>query len=237
MSSSLTQFANAAGLDLGVMDSGGAFSTQQYLDILAKANRILDNWSADQIQIPWAIKSSVAVTANTRLYSVGPGGANWALGSLYAPVKFVAAAHNVGGTGQITPVKIVSPVEWESIADRDVSANLIKYLFYQRGSIGTFQASAAISPAPLQNGTLELVWWDRFTQFADVSTPVTFPPGYERAFQLELALSIAPMFDETPSADLQAEYGKAMNALRKLNADLWGVDSLAPEQAAVKATE
>jgi hypothetical protein len=235
MPSSLTQFANAAGLDLGIMDSGGAFSGQQYLDILAKANRILDNWSSEQIQVPFAGLAAEALTAGNSQYNVGAAQA-WPVSP--APLKIVSATLLMNNGVQL-PMEVVSASKWDTLPDRGASSNLVRYLFYTPAPGGLILTGVAqVSPVPQANGGfVSFQFWRAFTQFADIATAILFPPGYELAFQLELALAIAPMFDETPSAELEAAYGKAMNALRKLNAELWGIESLAPEQAAVKATE
>lgn len=46
-------------------------------------------------------------------------------------------------------------------------------------------------------------------QFADLTTPITFPAGWDRAMILGLAVEIAPQYDMQASAELMQAAGKA----------------------------
>lgn len=49
-------------------------------------------------------------------------------------------------------------------------------------------------------------------QFADNTTPITLPGGYERAFILSFAIELAPQYDMQPSAALMKQAAEARAA-------------------------
>lgn len=59
-------------------------------------------------------------------------------------------------------------------------------------------------------------------QFADLTTPITLPAGYERALPLGLAIELAPQYDMEPSAALAANFKEARAAATILQAAISG---------------
>lgn len=57
-------------------------------------------------------------------------------------------------------------------------------------------------------------------QFADATTGLTLPAGWDRALKLNLAVEIAPQYDMAPSADLLRAAGEALNAVTPIPARL-----------------
>lgn len=214
MSVNLTTVANAAALFLGVLDSGESLSTQQLTDTLAATNNMLDNWSSEGLFALADLVTTFATVASTQSYSIGTAQAI----NLTRPVKISAAAFsNTAGPGG--GIEVVNEKTWAVIPDRQSKSWVLKQLFWDRGNpTGTVY----LSPVPLGVLTVEIHTWVPLTQFADLTTPIAMLPGYLRMIELGVALEIAPQFDVTPSATLQALFADAASRVRKLNASLIG---------------
>ena len=55
------------------------------------------------------------------------------------------------------------------------------------------------------------------TEFADLSTAYTFPPGYERAIRSNLAVELAPFYGIPVSPDLRNQASSAMLRIKRAN--------------------
>ncbi len=224
MSISLTSLANKAAQDIGVLDSGESISAQQLTDALDLANAILDNWSSEQIQAPVAMTGVGALLPNTPSYSVGSA-LDWSVNP--APVRIVSAELQMSNA-VTTPMKVVSAAEWDQIPDRTAVSDFVRVLFYTPLAISG-RGLAKVSPVPRSGAASVLFqYWSPFLQFADVTTPIVIPAGYLWAMELALAKGMAPQFDVPFSAENQGNYQEAMNRVRALNAQLWGLPGGAP---------
>lgn len=211
---SLTTLANDAARFLGVLDSGESLSAQQLLDALSACNQLFDNWSSEGLFILSDLITSVTLTASTQSYTIGAAQTI----NIARPMQIVAAAFkNSAGPGG--PIKVVSEREWASIPDRQRLSYIIEHLFWDRGDP---TGVVYVSPVPQGNMSAEIHTFVPFTQFADVTTPITFKPGYARMISLGLAIELAPQFDMTPAQTLMANFGDAAARIRKLNASLLG---------------
>lgn len=201
---------------LGVLDSGEGLSTQQKNDGLAAANNLLDNWSSESVFIPSdTLVSAIPVVAGTQSYTIGP---TETIG-VTRPVKIEAASF-LNASGEGGPIEVVDEKKWASLPDRQSQSNHIRFLFYDRGlPTGTIY----LSPVPLStNPTLELHVWAPLTEFADLTTTITFAPGYLRPFIEALAIEIAPQYDMSPSEVLAANYSDGVKRIRLLNSSMTG---------------
>ena len=223
----LTTVAQAAVQFLGVLDSGEGLSTQQKTDALAVANNLLDNWSSEGVFIPTdTIIKAIPVVAGTQSYTIG---ASQTINTA-RPVKIEAASF-LNSSGEGGPIEVVDEKKWASLPDRQGQSNHCRFLFYDRGyPTGTIY----LSPVPLStNPTLELHVFAPLTEFADLTTTISFAPGYLRPFELALAVELAPQYDMQPSETLAASYSDAVKRIRLLNSSLIG--ELPPEVAGAAA--
>lgn len=215
-SQSLTTVATAAAQYLGILDSGGALSTQQLNDALAAMNGVLENWSAEELMIPGLLLQVFSLTAGTASYTIGTG----LTFNVVRPLEIEAAVHKnmMNGVAYDTPIKVINASEWASIDNRGQSNNLISYLFYDRA---LSNAKVYVSPVPL-GGSIELTMWSALTQFADLTTAITLPPGYVLPLTYALAMALAPQYLMPPTEALVKNAMDATARIRDLNASLMG---------------
>jgi hypothetical protein len=186
-------------------------------------NQMLAAWSAEGLMLYAIAEDSVAVTPGTTYYTWGTGGnINTA-----RPVKIRSAYHKVG---QISvPVRLISVEEWDQIVDRDSVTALTVDVIYADGGYPLLK----VYPWPkAQGGTLFFHSLKPLTAFADLSTVVDLPPGYEHALRLNLALLLAPEFRRTVEPSLPAHAMAAKATLAQINAQMLGMPL--PPQAATE---
>jgi hypothetical protein len=211
MAVTLTQLATSAVEDLGVIDVGEALSAAMIAQALTVANNMLDNWSSQKLLIMRSLLQSLTLADATQSYTV--------TGS---PLK-IAAATLKNSAGPSSPIQVVNALEWSRLMDRESNSFLVKYVFYDRAATG----KAYFSPIPRGSAlTVELTLWVALAQFADATTALTPPPGYQELMQFGLALKLAPKYDVAPTPQLLQNYQEALANVASLNADLFGPDEI-----------
>lgn len=213
----LTAAATVALQELGVFDPGESPSAQQLADALNAANRLLDNWSSEQLFIPLLLRAVQNLTQNTQAYSIGTG-STW---NMARPVAIIGASL-INPSGPGNPIQVVDERKWTSLPDRQSLSWQVAALYYDRGFPN---GNCYVAPLPQGPGlSVELITWSPLTQFADVNAPITLFPGYLRAIQLALAVELAPQYSMSPSPGLLQNYSDALARIRNLNAELVGAE-------------
>lgn len=222
---SLTTIAGRAYEAFGGLDPGGTLTAATLSQAQAIANSLLDSLSSEKVMAVAAQMNDFPLTANQSFYAIGPG-LTWNMGRPAAIMAASVVINPAGPSGDslVDPLKICNAIEWASIPDRESSSWRVRYLFYDRG----FQlggASVHLSPVPL-GGEVEIISWLPFTQFADVTTSIIFPPGFQRFFELLLGKTIGTTLYRKPWDEIQESLLQAArNSYVTLNQNkLWPMD-------------
>lgn len=211
MSVNLTTLATNAAKDIGgVLESGESPSASQLSDALNLINNVLDNYSSESSFIPALTRTTQSLTGGTQSYAF----------SGTRPVAIMAASV-INATGPGSPVEVVTAAKWALIPDRQAQSYLTKFLLFDRALSGS---TFYVSPVPLGSLTVELLYWSPLTQFADTTTAITLPPGYQRLLEMALAAEWAPQFNKVASPQLQANLAEAKQIVRDLNRTLLGTE-------------
>lgn len=212
----LTTIATSALEDLMVLDAGGAASTAQLDQARRAMNSVLENLSVEQLWVPEFLLQTFALSANVGTYTIGTG-QTW---NTTRPVSLETAVHinTLNGVPLETPIGVVNAAQWAAIQDRGESQNFIKSAFYDRGYP---TGNVYVSPRPL-GGSIQLGTYVALDLFADNTTPVNLPNGYQRPLEKLLAMELATKYDMAPNASLVASCKDATARIRNLNAALMG---------------
>lgn len=250
----LTEVANAAALDLGVIDPGEGLTSTQIANALISADQMLSMWSLDQRMIisttqmvaplasglsnyvpsdftPSVIPLAV-ISAEVQLIS----GAAAAYAATGDPEWAVAAV--TANTGGITrPLKILVASEYDAFPDKFTPVTAPKGLYYNRD-----QATPIIYllppvriPGSSNGGNLILTVWFPMNVFADATTPYTLPnEGYAELIEYGLALRMSAQFPGTQIPEwVKVGYAAAERRVMTLNGQLLGAGG---DQAATTQT-
>jgi hypothetical protein len=207
------EIINAALRALGELASGETPTTEESNDGLMALNKLIGSWSTEQLLIPEINRLSQAVTPNTQVYTMGPGGT---LGTVRPLAVHAVSVTTSAGVTQAA--ELINAEEWAAIADKTRTGSFVSKAYYNPAYP---QGLLYLWPAPI-GGTIQVYMLKELTSFASLGTNVDMPPGYDRALIWNLALELASNFGRDPNiVAAQAQQTKA--AIMERNARTLGI--------------
>jgi hypothetical protein len=167
---------------LGYLGRTETLSAGDATDGLNTFNALLDSWSNEKLMSYVTLQRSFPLVVGTQSYTIGSGGDINVARPLDITQAFLRDAQN-----NDYPIVIVNQETWNNIGEKQITSQLPDTLFYSSGyPLGTIY----IFPVPLIGYT---IFYDSVTNqvtFSDLTTSLSMPPGYERAFIMNLALEL-----------------------------------------------
>lgn len=201
---------NAAMQSANILASGETPNSDESADGLVELNQILSSWSAVGLNVWGTGRFAQALVNATGTYTIGSGGAF----NTTRPIS-ITQANIILSNGMVFPMKVGSEMDLSTVLERATPALVPRVLFYDgQYPVGTIY----VAPVPSGNPTLELFVWQQITALATLGTTVDFPPAYELALRLELAVKICPNFGKPVGQDLRLDRDTAVAAIRGVNA-------------------
>lgn len=190
--------------------AGRTLATGEYANCLIALNALLGQFSVEGLTVYFIVRDALTLTGATT-YTIGTGGTF----NVARPEKIRSAAVIVA-TGSMR-CEVVSPEKFSEIVDRTVTGSFADFLCCDYA----FPiANLYIWPAPA-SGTLELFSIKPLTAVAALSDTVSFPPGFETAIKLNLAVILA---GELPGSNLSET---TIQAAKDAKAALAGMNAMA----------
>lgn len=173
---------------VGILAEGQDFEPEMSEDILTIANGMLDAWNMDRLFVYNVNFAVYALTANNQSQSIGPTAASPF--NVTRPHKIENA--NIVITSQTPNVRrglyLLDDDEWMSFSVRPLPTPTIPTsLYYSRDFPN---ATLYFWPTPTSGLSVELETWVPLTQFTNLSTAFSFPPGYFEAIYQNLGLRL-----------------------------------------------
>ena len=190
---SATDFAARALRLLGVIDPTETPSAEDAETAFDCLNDWIDQLGTERQSIYFITRTVHTLSNGTASYTIGSGGTI----NMARPVWI----DNVGliiDTADPTPVEIairlMTDDEWAQRSQKTLTSNLVQGIWYDHNwSSGL--ARIYVWPIPnLDSTQLVLYTPTALTEFADLSTDYTFPPGYRTAILWNLANELAPFY-------------------------------------------
>ena len=174
----ITRAANALGY-LGLTEVLNASDANQGLAVL---NAMLDSWNGEGLASYAWQTLTFTLTPNTASYTIGPTGVWVATRPTQIYDAFITDTNNLD-----YPLGQLSQDKWNNIGDKTITSQIPTNFFYDsqypNGTINIF-------PVPLLNYTVTFDVQLQQVDFSALTTTLTMPPGYERAFVFNLALEM-----------------------------------------------
>lgn len=155
-------------------------------------NRMLDSWSNETLTCYAILEQSAPLVVGKTQYSIGTTGVPDI--NATRPLRIIegpGAAYLQDGLGNNFPVEVVPQDRWNLIGNRMVTSQIPDTLFYDpQFPLGLIN----IFPTPSITYTL---FWDSYmqlTQFANLMSVLSLPPGYEDAIVNNLTIRLKPHF-------------------------------------------
>jgi hypothetical protein len=199
----------ATGLDVikramriaGVIGQNETPSSSEAADGLVALNDMLALWAIDRTYAYTIDQSNFPLVSGTASYTIGTGGTF----NTTRPVKIDGAFVRINSVDY--PLQEINSNDYDSIAYK-TNSNIPEFFYYDNAfPLGTITLYGVPT-----TGTIYIEQWHQLTQFTNLATDLTFPPGYSTAIAYNLAEFICPEYGVslTPEA---ADIAKSSAAL------------------------
>jgi hypothetical protein len=197
---SVTQLIVSAMRAVGSLGSGEAADASEIQDAGMILNQMLDAWSAERLSI--FVVTPLLVDSNGLTLSLVANQQKYLLGNQVGTEDFflprpprLERVSIFYSASQSTPVEIpmdmYDDVQWQGIANKSTPSILPQVCYREE----TFPDIALYFwPIPTQANPVALYAWQALTEFADLTLPMTFPPGYMEAIRYNLAVRLFAEF-------------------------------------------
>ena len=171
----------------GVLASGEAAGAAEAADALVTLNDLIESLNNERLMIPELSRDTYTLTANLAAHTIGPSGSSPNLTG-DRPIRIEAASLIESGEDIEHPMTILTFKQWQAIPDKTVTSTIPYYLWYETEvTIGRIH----LFPVPTAAQTLALYTWKVLSTFTNLTTDITFQPGYNRMLRFNLAVDLA----------------------------------------------
>lgn len=198
---------------LGVLAEGEVPSAATANDALNALNQMIDSWNTERLMIYNTQDQVFTWPAGVYQRTLGPTGDF--VGN--RPVLVDDATYFRDGSTNVSyGIKIINQQQYDGIAVKTVTSTYpqVVWINMEHPNI-----TMTVYPVPLRELEWHVISVDELTQPATLSTVLSFPPGYLRAFRYNLACELAPEFGVEPSPQVQRIAMASKRNLKRINQD------------------
>lgn len=196
---------------LGVLAEGETPSVDTANDALVAMNQMIDSWNTERLSV-FALQDQVFIwPAGQITRTLGPSGDF--VGN--RPVLLDDATYFRDPSTNVSyGIKFINRQQYDGIAVKTVTSTYpqVVYTNMTYPDIEMF-----IYPRPIRDLEWHFISVEELTAPATLSTDLTFPPGYLRAFRYNLACELAPEFGVEPSRQVQRIAMASKRNLKRIN--------------------
>tara|TARA_R110002020_G_scaffold28841_2_gene91493 strand:- start:511 stop:1245 length:735 start_codon:yes stop_codon:yes gene_type:complete len=205
---------------IGVLASGETADSDSVADSLVVLNNMVDSWATNRLTIYTTTRNVLDLAASTQEYTIGTGGTF----NIVRPVTITRASlildKNAAAAEKIE-LPVSGPVtvqKWQEVAIKGTTSTYPTLLYYDKAWTAGL-AKISVWPIP-NNSNVQLVLYvpTALTEFADLTTNYTFPPGYEEALRYQLAMRLAQEFGTAVSGGLLELANESFANIKRVNA-------------------
>ena len=181
---------------IGEKSRGATLDTNEQVECLAELNTFMDASANERLLCYQIQQDSLALTTSTNSYTIGTNGAF----AVTRPTKIVDPCFVRDASNFDTPVKVINADAYGKIVAKSSGYTVPTQLFYDAGYSATSTGTIYLYPSPSASLTLFINSWKQLGTFANLSTTVLLPPGYqlfiESNFAVHLAAGLTPISQE-----------------------------------------
>lgn len=207
---SASEVINGALRLIGALAEGETPSAATSNDALSAFNDMLASWDTERLSVFSTQDQVFTWPASTVSRTIGPTGDF--VGN--RPVQVDDSTYFIGANGLSFNIELINDLQYNSIALKTVTSTYPSALWVNN----TYpDVTLTIYPIPTQALVWHIVSVETLSQPAALSTQLTFPPGYLRAFRYNLACELAPEFGVEPSPQVKRVAMVSKRDLRRIN--------------------
>lgn len=195
--------------------------------VLLRLNYLVDRWNAKRLCLSGLDTFWLPLVAHKGEYTIGvPLSGPAADFPQTRPSYIQNAVIKIGGIGQTGgleyPIKLATPNQWEAIEEKFDEALLPDTLFFDYDwPVGKLRLHSV--PLCVDITQLKIMAWRALAPFALLTTPVALSIALTEALIFNLALRIAPLFQQVPSDYVRGMATESMADLMAYNAQTAGM--------------
>jgi hypothetical protein len=196
---------------LGVLAEGETPSAATSQDSLVALNQMIESWSTERLSVFSTQDQIFTWPAGQINRTLGPSG-NF---SGNRPILLDDATYyRDPGTNVSFGIKMINQQQYDGIAVKTVTSTYPQVLFINM----TYpDVDMYIYPKPTRDLEWHFISVEELSNPATLTTNLTFPPGYLRAFVYNLAMEIAPEFGVEPSPQVTRIAMTSKRNLKRIN--------------------
>ena len=176
---------------------GRGMSSSELSDGMEVINAMLDEWSADRLNVFCVQVGQYDLVPNQQVYTIGIDPAGLVIADFNAPrptqIQEANIITQVGGGA--SPVRVsmalLNTDGWSQIAVQATGSTIPQAIY---DDYNAPLSNLYLWPYPTAAAQLELYYWQQLTQFVNPTDSFAFPPGYRRAIEYNLAVDLANRF-------------------------------------------
>jgi hypothetical protein len=172
---------------IGEKARGDTLSSSEQTECLEELNTFMDSCANERLLCYTIEQNSLALTSSTNSYTVGTNGAF----AITRPVRIVDPCFVRDSSGFDTPVTVLNTEQYAEIVDKNSGYTVPDALYYDTGFSATSTATLFVYPSPSGSLTLFVNSWKQLGTFANLSTTVLLPPGYQLFIESNFAIHLA----------------------------------------------
>lgn len=198
---------------LGVLAEGEIPSAETSADALMALNQMIDSWNTERLSVFSTLNQVITWPAGQATRTLGPSGN--LPGTNVRPVLVDDATFfRDPSTGVSYSVQIINQEQYDGIAVKTVTSTHPEVLL-----INMTEPNLELTVYPVPSISLEwhFVSTRELAQPTALSTVLSLPPGYLRAFTYNLAMELAPEFGVEPSPQVQRVAMVSKRNLKRIN--------------------
>jgi len=196
---------------IGTLAEGETTSSEASADSLLAMQQMIDSWSTERLSIFTTQEQVFTWPAGSLSRTLGPSGDF--VGN--RPILLDDSTYFIDPASGISyGIKIINQQQYDGIAVKTVTSSYPQVMW-----INTNYPNVDLHVYPVPTRALEwhFISVDPLTQPVTLSTVLSFPPGYLRAFRYNLACEIAPEFGVEPSPQVQRIAMTSKRNLKRIN--------------------
>lgn len=196
---------------LGLVSSGNALPESVYQDNLVALNQMIDSWNTERLSVFATQDQVFSWPASTIKRTLGPTG-NF-VGN--RPVLVDDATYFRDPLTNVSfGVRIINQQQYDGIAVKTVTSTYPQIIWVNM----TYpDIEMYVYPVPTRVVEWHFISVEELIKPASLTTTISFPPGYLRAFRYNLAMELAPEFNMEPSPQVMRIAMTSKRNLKRIN--------------------
>lgn len=196
---------------LGVLAEGETPSAETANDALFALRQMIDSWDTERLSVFSTQDQVFSWPSGERTRTLGPTGDFVGL----RPVLLDDSTYFRDPQTNVSyGIKFINQQQYNGIAVKTVTSTYPQVIFTNM----TYpDIEMVIYPVPLRLLEWHFISVEKLTQPALLSTEMSFPPGYLRAFRYNLACELAPEFGVEPSPTVSRIAMYSKRNLKRIN--------------------